>query len=239
MVVGTDRALGHAVAQAFGQHGATVAVLGSDHRLLVEAVTSLSVCVEEECFHAYPSDLSDPTSVARIIEKVMADLGPIDVLVVNTGVLSAQRPVHEVRHWELESSFEQNFWVPFRILRKLVPVMLDRERGVIINVCIDGVEESEQQLGAYGIAMAAREAMSRALSADLEMSRVRAYSVYPGPVVSRTLLQSYPGADLTGLPSPREVADLFVLLASKDGSSIPTGPIRWKQQPSGEVERDS
>ena len=228
LVTGANRGLGKAISKSLGSRGASVACLGKDQVCVEDSVGSMASCIEGGCFHGVVADLTHAAEVGRAIEQLTQMHGPIEILVNNAGVLSARRPMHEVRLWELESSLEVNLWAPFRLIRRVVPTMVERRRGVIINVS-DGVgTRGEPNWGAYGVSKGALEAMTITLAADLRGTGVRVYSVDPGSMNTRLRGEADPDGDREQHPNPDIVAGLFAFLASDEGSSVPSGPISWR-----------
>src|SRR4030095_3333254 len=127
LITGASRGIGEALAHRFTASGATVALFAGP----ADAIEKLAADLGGT---AHPADLADPTQVATLINHVEDEAGPIDVLVNNAGVAPTTRAINDWAREELEQIYRVNLLSPAELCRQLIPRMLRRGGGHIVNV---------------------------------------------------------------------------------------------------------
>lgn len=127
-VTGASSGIGEAIAREFARAGAKITLVARRRDRLEQTASELGV----PSFVAV-QDLADPTHAADWIPAAEAELGPIDVLISNAGFLTLG-PVATFDPEEGERMFNINFLTPARLMRAVLPSMLARRDGVIVNV---------------------------------------------------------------------------------------------------------
>jgi len=185
VVTGGSRGIGRAIAIRLASEGADLALVARD----VDGVRlgrSLSGTVEEirnlgRRVIAIGADLTDPTlSRSSIIDRVEADLGPVDIL-VNNAAMSVFKNVIDWTDAPLRAMQEINVWAPWQLIQRTLPGMLEGDRGWIVNIS-SGVGERERARpggAAYGGTKAMLEQMTRCLALELSGTGVVANVVSP------------------------------------------------------------
>jgi short-subunit dehydrogenase len=125
LLTGASRGIGAELARALADAGADLALVARSREPLEKVAADTGG-------RAYPADLTDRQASGSLVERVEAD-GPIDVLINNAGVDTTARlttfPAEEV-----DALLELNLHVPIQLCRQVLPGMLDRGRGHIVNV---------------------------------------------------------------------------------------------------------
>src|SRR3954451_922860 len=126
LITGASRGIGEALARRFATAGARVALVARSEEPLERLAGDTGGA-------AFPADLNDPAAVRALIGRVEADGGPVDVLVNNAGIdlagwLPGTDPV------DLERLYQVNLVAPAVLCRQVIPGMLQRGRGHIVNV---------------------------------------------------------------------------------------------------------
>ncbi|MCW2590187.1 MAG: short-chain dehydrogenase [Mycobacterium sp.] len=131
-ITGAARGIGHATAKALLARGARVVIGDRDVTVLESAVTELSKFGQVT---GYPLDVTDQESFATFLDKARADgsAGHIDVLINNAGVMPVG-PFLEQSEQAIRSSIEVNVWGVLTGCRLVLPEMVKRRRGHIINI---------------------------------------------------------------------------------------------------------
>ena len=124
-------------------------------------------------------DLADLASVAPFAEQAWAEMGPIDVLVNNAGA-SRRRSMKRLTPDELDETMAVNFTGSARLTLALLPSMLERDSGAIVNVSSMGTQSMAFRTGAYSAAKAALNLFTEGLYFDLAGTEVRAHLFTPG-----------------------------------------------------------
>jgi uncharacterized protein len=127
LVTGASRGIGLAIAEGCAAAGACLALVARSEGPLEELSARFAGAA------CYPTDLSDVDAVADLIERIEADGGPIDVLVNNAGVDMGGAFV-DMRAADIEQIYRVNLLSPVHLCRQVLPGMLARGRGHIVNV---------------------------------------------------------------------------------------------------------
>jgi short-subunit dehydrogenase len=126
LITGASRGIGEAFAHRFAAAGATVALVARTKDAIRELAAELGGT-------AHPADLSDPTQVADLIGQVEEEAGPIDVLVNNAGV-GVPAAFTDAPDDDLRQVTQVNYLAPAELCRKVIPRMLGRGGGHIVNI---------------------------------------------------------------------------------------------------------
>ena len=227
VVTGGGRGIGRAVALRLAREGTPVAVLARTGSELDETV-ALARAEGGEA-HAESVDVTDADAVARAFAAVGRELGPVDLLVNNAGTAAALGPVWEVDPAEWWRDVETNVRGAFLCTRAVLPDMVERRRGRVVNMSSYVSVRPSPHLSAYAAAKAALLSFTEALAAETRQYGVAVFAVTPGHVrteMVRHMLESDAGrrwlpdtASSTPL-QPELAADLVAFLASGRGDAL-------------------
>ena len=211
-VTGATSGIGRAVATAFVDEGATVAVSGRDGAAVEETVETLTNRGDETDTDApgtvwgARADVRDEFDLERFFERVAREAGPVDVVFANAGVFHGapgERPTTEVTYADYDDTMRTNARGVFATVTEAVPHLADDARVLVPSGAV--AAESKPGMGAYAVSKAAAEAVARGFAADLDAT---VGVVDPGLVAT----------DLTGKErarDPESVAPLFVWAATE------------------------
>ena len=173
LVTGGGRGIGRAIAERLAKDGARVVVTGRTSLEIHEVAELLGgVAIEV--------DLGDRKALARAVEKV----GPVDVLVNNAGIAESATFDHTTDEmWD--RAFEVNVTAAFALCRALVPGMVERRWGRVINVASNAGRIGYAYTTAYCASKHALIGLTRALAAEIPRSGVTVNAVCPGWVDTR------------------------------------------------------
>ena len=222
LVTGGARGIGRAVAEALVREGCVVAV--GDLRD-AEPVGEGGLAV--------PLDVTDSASVERGVDDVTGALGPIGVLVNNAG-WDEFRPFLETEEEFWDRVIDVNFKGCLRLTRAVVPGMVERGHGRVVNVASDAGRVGSSLEAVYSGAKGGVIAFTKTLAREVARRGVTANAVCPGPTET-PMLEEMTGADEQGakaieamkravpmkrLGTPREVAAAVAFLCSEEASFI-------------------
>ncbi len=232
-VTGGSRGIGRAIATAFAERGARVAInYHSNSAAAEETVDSL----KGGPHLAIQGDVSDPKSVRRMIDQVTESFGALDIVVNNAGTYIYHR-LEEVVYDDWQQAWRQtlatNLVGPANVAYCAARYMIEHGGGRIVNVSSRGAFRGEPEGPAYGASKAGLNSMSQSLAQRLAPHGVFVGAVAPGFVdtdmASRVL--DGPNGDevraqspLGRVAKPEEVAYAVLFLAS-EGSEFSTGTI--------------
>jgi NAD(P)-dependent dehydrogenase (short-subunit alcohol dehydrogenase family) len=180
LVTGGGSGIGLAVARAFLQEGAKVAITGRTEAKLRRAAESLP---GQDRLFASPADVSDPAQVAVLVQHVTERLGPISILVNNAGQNIKERALRELTPETWQKMIRANLDSAFYCLYAILPGMLQRHNGTIINISSTAGKRASPLGGAaYSAAKFGLSALGLCLAAEEKDSGIRVCNIYPGEV---------------------------------------------------------
>ena len=177
LITGGGSGVGQATARLFAQLGARVAITGRDQgKLLVTAEGSPGI-------FAKAADVTDPTSVAGLVKAVTDTLGRIDILVNNAGTNIKARRMRELSVENWNRLVRTNLDGAFFCIREVLPQMIARKDGVIINVnSISGKRAYPLAGAGYAAGKFGLNALAGCLASEELESNIRVSSIYPGEI---------------------------------------------------------
>jgi NAD(P)-dependent dehydrogenase (short-subunit alcohol dehydrogenase family) len=226
LITGGDSGIGRAVAIAFAREGADVAISYLDEH---EDAQETARWVEEagrQCL-LLPGDLADKQQCESIVSKTVEKFGRIDVLVNNAAFQMTHETLEEVSDEEWLKTFDINITAMFRICKAALPSMA---RGSsIINTSSVNSDMPNESLLVYATTKGAIANFTAGLAQMLGERGIRVNSVAPGPIWTPLIVatmtddqvKNFGSQTPLGRPGqPVEVAPIYVLLASDEGSYI-------------------
>jgi NAD(P)-dependent dehydrogenase (short-subunit alcohol dehydrogenase family) len=180
LVTGGGRGLGRAYAQALAQAGMAVAVTA---RTTTE-IEATAQQIEQDGGRALaiPADVTDAKAVAQLVAAVERQLGPVDLLVNNAGIARAFALIAEVGEEEWWREMEVNLRGPFLCARAVLPTMIARKRGRMINVASFGGLVVVERASAYCVSKTALIRLSQFLAAETKEHGLAVFAIHPGTV---------------------------------------------------------
>lgn len=173
-VTGASSGIGEALVREFARDGACITMVARRREKLEEIASSLSVKT-----FLVSQDLTDYTHAADWIAPAEAALGPIDILISNAGLLTLG-PVASLSIEEGERMLHINLMSPSRIMRAILPGMLSRKSGVIVNVTSVAALVASPDWVYQAASKAGSATFSELLHAEVKGSGVHVMTVYPG-----------------------------------------------------------
>jgi len=190
LVTGGSSGLGAGLAEAFAREGATVAITARREAKLADVLARCRAHTPDS--RMYVADLSRPEEVGALAAAATKDLGGVDVLVNNAGIPKRQA-ITKLDMETVEAVMAINYLSPIRLTLALLPDMLERGSGRIINVSSVAATLSSPGEAAYVASKAAVTGFSESMAIDLWNTGVTVTVIYPGLV--DTELFSLPGND--------------------------------------------
>lgn len=237
LVTGGGRGIGRAIALELALAGAGVAVAART-RSQLEAVAAEIAGLDGAPAFSQELDVTDPESIAHALKRITAALGPIDILVNNAGVaVSALISETDLELWERH--LKVNLTGPYLLTRAVLPGMLKRRWGRIINIASTAGKQGFAYTTAYTASKHALVGFTRALALELAQHGITVNAVCPGFAATDLSWESARRiAEKTGrsydeavrslaafspqkrLIEPEEVARVVVMLAGEGARGI-------------------
>lgn len=239
LVTGAGRGIGAAIARAFAQQGATVAVNHlSNDAAAAETVAACQAAGGDAW--AVRADVGDAAAAQAMVDGVLREAGRIDVVVNNAfrpyTFDPRRRALFDSLQWsDYQAQFDGAAGSAFHVCRAVLPHMRQRARGSIVNIATNLVEHPVVPYHDYTTAKAALVAFSRNLAAEVGPQGIRVNCVAPGLVYPTQASQATPEAlresitaatPLRRIARPEDVAGPVLFLAS-EWSGFMTGQVLY------------
>ncbi|MEH7245470.1 SDR family oxidoreductase [Neobacillus niacini] len=232
MITGASKGLGRALTLVFAKEGTRLAICSRTSKGLFE-VRDQAVALGAEVL-AVTADISLNRDVERFVAMTEEAFGQIDILINNASILGPS-PMPLLLDYPEEDFAEVlrvNSISPFLVTRRVIPGMLQRNQGSIINVTSEAGNVGYAGWGAYGISKFAVEGLTETWADELSSTNVRVNMVDPGEMDTDMHQLAVPDCDYQ-LAKPEDVVDVFLYLASEKSNGI-TGQRFEAQEFTGE-----
>ena len=183
LITGASRGIGESLAHAFADAGAAVALVARNQDALEALAAALGGT-------AHAADLSDPTQVAALVPRVEDEAGQIDVLVNNAGIENPGGFI-DAPEDEMRQVTQVNYLAPAELCRQIIPGMLGRGGGHIVNISSIAGCAVAPGLVSYSASKAALSHFTAGLRADFRGLPIGTTLVELGPIPTDMLAQGY------------------------------------------------
>jgi 3-oxoacyl-[acyl-carrier protein] reductase len=233
LVTGASRGIGREIARQFAEHGARIVVHYHKNR---QAAEQTLADLPDNSHLLLQADLSDAIAVGDLSQRVLDEMGTIDVLVNNAGVYEfhpAATSSFEDWRQSWERTIFTNLMGPAHLSFHVIRHMLNAGGGKIINITSRGALRGEPNAPAYGASKAGLNAFSQSMAQAMAPHNIFIYAVAPGFVETDMAASELAGPEgdairaqspLNRVARPAEVARVVLFLAGR-GTDYLTGGI--------------
>lgn len=238
LITGGGRGIGRAIAERFAREGAALMLASRTEAELQATADAIQKAGGRAAFLA--GDVTEEGFIASLLEETRKRLGEPTILVNNAGIYGPIVPLARYTPAEWDRVMNVNLRAPFLLIRALLPAMMERRRGAVLNISSISGKHAYRRSGAYAASKAALIALTRTAAAEAALAGVRVNALCPGPVqgtrmwdeVGAGLQQAFKlteeqlaeetnAAILQGRPQqPSEVAAAALFLCSADAGAI-------------------
>jgi len=224
LITGGDSGIGRAVAVAFAKEGADVAIVYLDETKDAMETKRLVEAEGRTCA-IIAGDIGNEKFCNEVIDRVVRDLGKLDILVNNAAEQHPQDSIEKITAEQLERTFRTNIFAMFYLTKAAMKHL--KQGSAIINTASVTAYRGSPELLDYSATKGAIVAFTRSLGESLAEKGIRVNAVAPGPVWTPLIPSTFPpekvetfGSDvpMKRAAEPAEIAPAFVFLASSDSS---------------------
>lgn len=229
LVAGGTGALGRAVSLALRDEGARVIVTYRQQEEF-DLLQGAAAAGDRPRIEGRRIDVTNEAAMHAFIEDIVARHGGLDVLVNTVGGYTGNVNLWELGPQVLDRMLAVNLRSGFVLSRAVIPPMLERGRGAIVNVAARAALDPPAGAAAYAASKAAALALLQSLAAELEGTGVRVNSILPAIIDTPSNRQAMPDADFAKWPKPEDIARVILFLCSDDarvvhGAALPIATI--------------
>jgi len=237
LVTGGSQGIGKAISEKLLAAGVIVAIAALDDQALKDA--SAEFQSKGLRFKSYGADLAEELQIDSLAKSVIRDLGPVDILINNAGITGPTLSAHEITTNDWDRTLAINLRTPFLLSRAIVPSMIQRKNGIIINISSIAGKMTYPLRSPYAASKWGLIGLTLTQAQELGPYNIHVNAICPGPtrtemidsvirarakaagVDERTMLQEYTQATaLKRMVLPDEVADLVLFLCSPESGAI-------------------
>lgn len=219
VITGGTSGLGKALAVQYHKAGARVAILARQAERLEEMIRHYPGMI------GFPVDISKKEAIHPAVGEIHARLGTVDILfnVASSLGPTPLRLLADTDCEDFEQALQTNLLGPFRFTKALLPSMLLREQGVVVNISSDAAVQAYPRWGAYGVSKAALDHLTRIFQVELESHGLHFLAIDPGDMRTPLHFAAVPDADSEQLRDPHDSARRIIqLIADKQFHEVRT-----------------
>ena len=174
LVTGAVYGIGFAIAEALASAGATIVF--NDRGLANYAEKGIKA-------YGYVCDVTDEPGVQEMVKKIEAEVGVIDILVNNAGIIK-RIPMHEMAAEEFRQVIDVDLNAPFIVSKAVIPSMIKKGGGKIINICSMMSELGRETVSAYAAAKGGLKMLTRNIASEYGCYNIQCNGIGPGYIAT-------------------------------------------------------
>jgi 3-oxoacyl-[acyl-carrier protein] reductase len=233
IVSGAGTGVGKATTKRLFIEGSKVVLIGRDRSRLTKVISELN---GKKNLLAVKADITKEADVINVIEETVSAFDTVDILVNNAGILNDPTPFHKMTDEQWMSLINTNLIGTFRTTKAVLPIMMEKKRGSIVNISsLQGIRSIlNVPFSVYGVTKAGVIMFTRTIAVEYGEYGIRCNCVAPSTIRSpmiepylqdkqakKTLESSFP---LRSIGDPEDISGAVVYLCSDDAKWI-TGTV--------------
>ena len=181
LITGASYGIGFAIAKAYAKAGATI-VFNDINQELVDQ--GMSAYAEEGIkAYGYVCDVTDETAVNALVKHIEHEVGVIDILVNNAGIIK-RIPMCEMSAAEFRQVIDVDLNAPFIVSKAVIPSMIKKGHGKIINICSMMSELGRETVSAYAAAKGGLKMLTKNIASEYGEYNIQCNGIGPGYIAT-------------------------------------------------------
>ncbi len=181
LVTGASHGIGFAMAKALYDAGATVVFNSSNPVSLEKGLKAYEK--EGISVRGYVCDVTDEDAVNQMVAQIEKEVGVIDILVNNAGIIK-RIPMHEMSVDEFKEVIDVDLNAPFIVSKAVIPAMIKKGGGKIINICSMMSELGRETVSAYAAAKGGLKMLTRNIASEYGEYNIQCNGIGPGYIAT-------------------------------------------------------
>ena len=181
LVTGASYGIGFAIAKGFAEAGATIVFNDIKQELVDKGIAAYKK--ERINAHGYVCDVTDETAVNALVSKIEDEIGIIDILVNNAGIIK-RIPMTEMSAEEFRQVIDVDLNAPFIVSKAVIPAMIKKGHGKIINICSMMSELGRETVSAYAAAKGGLKMLTRNICSEYGEYNIQCNGIGPGYIAT-------------------------------------------------------
>ena len=181
LITGASYGIGYAIAKAYAAAGATIVFNDIKQELVDKGLAAYKADGIEA--HGYVCDVTDEDAVNAFVAQVEKEIGVIDVLVNNAGIIK-RIPMCEMTAKEFRQVIDVDLNAPFIVSKAVIPSMVKKGHGKIINICSMMSELGRETVSAYAAAKGGLKMLTRNICSEFGGANIQCNGIGPGYIAT-------------------------------------------------------
>ncbi len=181
LVTGASYGIGYAMAKAFAEAGATIVFNDRNQENVDKGFASYKA--DGITAHGYVCDVTDECAVKKMVATIEKEVGVIDILVNNAGIIK-RTPMHEMSAEDFRQVIDIDLNGPFIMSKTVIPSMIKKGHGKIINICSMMSELGRETVSAYAAAKGGLKMLTRNICSEYGEHNIQCNGIGPGYIAT-------------------------------------------------------
>jgi gluconate 5-dehydrogenase len=181
LVTGASYGIGYAIACGLAKAGATIVFNDINQDMVDKGVAAYAG--EGIKAHGYVADVTNEDQINEMVAKIAAEVGEVDILVNNAGIIK-RIPMHEMSAAEFRQVIDIDLNGPFICAKAVIPAMMKRGSGKIINICSMMSELGRETVSAYAAAKGGLKMLTKNIASEYGEFNIQCNGLGPGYIAT-------------------------------------------------------
>lgn len=181
LVTGGSYGIGFSIALGYGKAGATVVFNDINQDLVNKGIAAYEA--EGIKAHGYVCDVTNEEQVNAMVAQIATEVGEIDILVNNAGIIK-RIPMHEMSAAEFRQVIDIDLNGPFIMAKAVIPAMMKKQAGKIINICSMMSELGRETVSAYAAAKGGLKMLTKNIASEYGEYNIQCNGLGPGYIAT-------------------------------------------------------